>query len=211
MSRLRHQAFPGATYFVTTKCWQSFPIFQIAESAEILIRKMLEYRDKGNYLLQEFVVMPNHLHILITPGNSASLERAMQLIKGGSSHEIHKVRRTTASIWQSGFHESRVRDAADYKNKRDYIYFNPVAAKLVERPEQWRYSSASGNHELDPIPQRLKPLLGRAYNVGAEAPTPNTAPQVPRVGAKVLHVYSPLPPRERAFVGKPRAAEKGDE
>jgi putative transposase len=218
MGRLRHQEFPGATYFVSTKCWQNHSIFQVAESAEILIRKMLEYRDKGNYLLHEFVVMPDHLHILITPDNSTSLERAMQLIKGGSSHEIHKVRGSTASIWQSGFHESRVRDAADYK-KRDYIHFNPVAAKLVERPEQWRYSSASGNYELDPIPQRLKPLLEQFLHVGAKAPTSSPKKQVFKIGAKApspekqvskietkapssaaqTQGLKPLPPKEKAL------------
>ena len=174
MVRLRHQAFPGATYFVTTKCWQNISIFQVTQSAEILITKMLEYRDKGNYLLHEFVVMPNHLHILIIAGSSTSLERAMQLIKGGSSHEVRKVRGTTASIWQSGFHESRVRDAADYKSKADYILFNPVTAKLIERAEDWRYSSASGTYKIDPIPQRLKPVGRQSLNVGAEAPTPKT-------------------------------------
>ncbi|HKW57399.1 MAG TPA: hypothetical protein VJN42_08580 [Candidatus Acidoferrum sp.] len=44
---------------------------------------MLEYRDKGSYLLHELVVMPNLSHLRITPGSSTSLEKAMQLIKGG--------------------------------------------------------------------------------------------------------------------------------
>jgi putative transposase len=173
MGRLRHQAFPGATYFVTTKCSLSISVFQVQEVAEILIRKMLEYRDKGAYALHEFVVMPNHLHLLITPGASTSLERAMQLIKGGSSHEIHRARGSKSEVWQAGFHESRVRDAADYRNKRDYIYFNPVAARLVDRPEDWLFGSACGKYQLDPIPQRLKPQ-GEPSNVGPKGPTPNT-------------------------------------
>jgi putative transposase len=173
MGRLRHQAFSGATYFVTTKCWQNIAVFQVTESVEILIRKMLEYRDKGSYALHEFVIMPNHLHVLITPGSSTSLERAMQLIKGGSSHEIHRLRRRDSPIWQSGFHESRVRDARDYESKLDYIYFNPVVARLVEMPQDWAFGSASGEYHLDPIPQRLKPN-GEHPNVGPKGPTPNT-------------------------------------
>ena len=177
MGRLRHQAFAGATYFVTTKCWQSVSIFQVQEVAEILVKKMFEYRSKGAYALHEFVVMPNHLHVLITPGASTSLERAMQLIKGGSSHEIHRARGSKSEIWQAGFHESRVRDAADYRNKRDYIYFNPVTAKFVERPNDWPLGSASGQYQLDPIPQRLKPQDG-SLNVGPKGPTPNTCSKV---------------------------------
>jgi len=203
MGRLRHQEFPSATYFVTTKCWQNISIFQVIQSAEILITKMLEYRDKGNYLLHEFVVIPNHLHILVTPGSSTSLERAMQLIKGGSSHEIHKVRGTTA-IWQSGFHESRIRDAGDYKSKRDYICFNPVTSKLADRPQDWQFGSASGIYRLDPVPQRLKPANEQSLNVGAKAPTPSTESQITRNEAKApspvgpMRGLKPLPPKEEA-------------
>ncbi len=175
MGRLTHRTSPGATYFVTTKAWQSTSVFHVAEVAEILIRKLLEYQSKGNYLLHEFVLMPDHLHLILTPTESTSLEKAMQLIKGGSSHEIRRVRESNSQIWQSGFHESRVRDWKDNKNKADYIYFNPVVAKLVERPQDWPYSSASGKYHLDPIPQGLKPKISAPENVGPEGPTPNFA------------------------------------
>jgi len=96
----------------------------------------------------------------------------MQLIKGGSSHEIHRVRGDKIQLWQSGFHESRVTSWTEYVKKRDYISFNPVTAKLVERPELWAFGSASGKFLLDPIPQGLKPILLRSSNVGPEGPTP---------------------------------------
>ena len=103
---------------------------------------------------------------------STSLEKAIQLIKGGSSHEIHKVRGTNSQIWQSGFHESRVREWAEYKNRVDYIHFNPVVANLVSRPEDWPYGSASGKYQLDPIPQGLKPNATELPDVGPKGPTP---------------------------------------
>jgi hypothetical protein len=95
----------------------------------------------------------------------------MQLIKGGSSHEIHGIRASNVQIWQSGFHESRVRDWSDYRNKLDYIHFNPVVAKLVNRPQDWPYSSASGKYELEPVPQGLKTKTSEPANVGPEGPT----------------------------------------
>ncbi|MBS1839501.1 MAG: transposase [Acidobacteria bacterium] len=174
MGRLTHRTSPGWTYFVTTKCAQNVSVFQVRENAEILIAKLFEYRDKGHYLLHGFVVMPNHLHLLITPLESTSLERAMQFMKGGSSYAIHKARCTKNEIWQSGFHESRVRDSAEYKVKADYIRFNPITAKLVEKPEDWPYSSANELFVLDPIPQGLKPHVAVPPNVGAKAPTPKT-------------------------------------
>jgi putative transposase len=172
MGRLTHRTGTGWTYFVTTNTFQSTFLFQVEETARIIIDKMLEYRDKGNYLLHDFVLMPNHLHLILTPADTVTLEKAMQLIKGGSSHEIHRVRGGRLEIWQSGFHESRVTSWSDYQKKRDYVWFNPVTAKLVEMPESWAYGSASGGYQLDPIPQGLKPLVGAGENVGPKGPTP---------------------------------------
>ena len=194
MGRL-HRTSSGWTYFVTTKAWQSVSVFQVQATADLVVSKILEYRDKGNYLLHEFVLMPNHLHLILTPAESVSLEKAIQLIKGGGSHEIHRVRGNKMQIWQSGFHESRVTDWVDYKKKADYVRFNAVAAKLVERPELWPYGSASGHFRLDPIPQGLKPPLFESLNVGAKAPTPkgrkaqNTGPLTPELKLR--------PPKEK--------------
>ena len=172
MGRLTHRTGEGWTYFVTTKCSQGVSIFQVEENANILVAKLLEYRDTGRYLLHDFVVMPNHLHLILTPSSSTSLERALQFIKGGSSHAIHAARGTRQQIWQSGFHESRVRDLADYKAKADYIRFNPVAARLICQPEDWPFGSANGSFPLGPVTQGLKPLVLPSTNVGAKAPTP---------------------------------------
>lgn len=186
MGRLAHRTTPGSTYFVTTKTWQNVSVFHVTANADILISKILEYRDKGNYLLHEFVLMPNHLHLLLTPAGSASLEKALQLIKGGSSYELNKTRKSKIPVWQSGFHDSRVRDRFDYQKKADYIRYNPVTAKLVRRPEQWPYSSASSHIQLDPIPQGLKPFDEQLLKVGPEGPTHQNKTVVSVVGAGKL-------------------------
>ncbi len=172
MGRLRHRTAPGCTYFVTTKTWENRAIFHVEESVEILVQRLLFCRDQGNFLLHEFVVMPNHLHLLLTPGEDTTLEKVMQLIKGGSSHEIHQQRGHSMQIWQPGFHEWTVRDSEDYLARCEYIRMNPVRARLAERPEDWGYGSASGRFRMDPAPQGLKPLSVRAGDVGAKAPTP---------------------------------------
>jgi putative transposase len=175
MGRLTHRTMPEWTYFVTTKAWQSVSVFSVQEIAHIVVGKVIEYRRRGNYLLHEFVLMPNHLHLILTPSDSVSLEKAMQLIKGGSSHEIHQVRANKMQIWQSGFHESRVTDSTDFKKKADYIRFNPIVAGLAELPQDWPFGSASGKYELDPIPQGLKLAILSSRNVGPKGPTPKVA------------------------------------
>jgi REP element-mobilizing transposase RayT len=124
--------------------------------AEILVQRILACRDRAAYLLHEFVVMPNHFHILLTPGEATSLEKAVQLIKGGSSHEIHQQTGNHMEIWQVGFHDWTIRDSEDYRTKVGYIQLNPVQAHLVDRPEDWPFGSACGKFVLDPAPEKFK-------------------------------------------------------
>jgi len=165
MSTPIHRTASGSSYFVTTKCWQGRAVFQVAETAEIMANTLLGYRDSGAYLLHEFVIMPDHLYALLTPGRETTLEKAIQLIKGGSSHNIHKLRRNKMEIWQVGFYDWTIRDAADWRAKVNYIRMNPVRARLVQKPEKWAYSSASGRYALDGMPERYANLSS-----GAKAP-----------------------------------------
>ena len=75
-------------YFITASTFQKRSILQSDRMAGLLVDILLHYRAQGKYLLHEFVVMPDHFHLLITPRES--LERAMQLIKGGFSFRAKK-------------------------------------------------------------------------------------------------------------------------
>ena len=156
MGKLTHRTAHACTYFVTTKTWENREIFRVIVNAEIVMKCLLDYRDHGAYRLHEFVIMPNHLHLLLTPAKQSSLEKAMQFIKGGSSHAIHVKRENRIQVWQSGFHEWTVRDVRDYEAKRDYIWQNPVTCNLVNKPAEWKFGSAFGKYALDPMPERLK-------------------------------------------------------
>ena len=97
-----HRTVSGCTYFVTTKAWGNRSLFQVTETADIAVEIFLRHRDAGAYLLHEFVLMPDHLHLLLTPGRTTTLEKTVQLIKGGSSYEIHKRRGHRMEVWQPG-------------------------------------------------------------------------------------------------------------
>ena len=144
------------TYFATTQTWGRRSIFQADELARLLIETLSHYRGQQKYLLHEFVLMPNHVHLLLTPLNIA-LERAMQLIKGGYSYRVRQTGRIL-EVWQSGFTDHRIRDHHDYEHHLEYLRLNPVRAGLCASPEQFVYSSASGLYSLDDTPQRLKPV-----------------------------------------------------
>jgi putative transposase len=110
---------------------------------------------QGKYLLHEFVVMPDHFHLLITPRES--LERAIQLIKGGFSFRAKRELGFMHEIWQPSFYDRRVRDAEEYSAFREYIQQNALKRGLAAKAQDYRYSSAWPDLVLDEAPQRLKP------------------------------------------------------
>ena len=99
--------------------------------------------------------MSDHSHLLITP--TQSLERALQLIKGGFSFRAKKELGYAGEIWEKSFYDRRVRDWEEYCAFRRYIHQNPVKKRLAAVAEQYTYGSARPGLMLDAVPQRLKP------------------------------------------------------
>ena len=145
------------TYFISTQTWGRRSVFQTEKAASLFIEILYLYRSRAAYLLHEFVLMPNHFHLILTPVE-ITLERAIQLIKGGFSHRFRLEVNSKMEIWQRGFTDHRIRDVEDYAKHKRYLIMNPVEAGLCAEPKEYKYSSAAGSYELDPIPQRLKPL-----------------------------------------------------
>jgi putative transposase len=145
------------TYFVTTKAAEGRMLLQSERCAKLLIDVLYHYRGEERFLVHDFVVMPNHLHAIVTPAET--IERTMQLIKGGFSYRAKHEIGIQWEIWQRGYTDHRIRDWNDFARHREYLRMNPVRAHLCERAEQFPFSSAVGSFDLDPVPQRLKPLI----------------------------------------------------
>jgi putative transposase len=150
-----------STYFVTANVLDKKSLFQVEKIAWHFIEVLFDYRTAGKYLLHDFVVMPDHLHLIITP-RGITLERAMQLIKGGFSFRFNRKLKTRRDPWQPSFHDRRVRDAVEYQRFREYIHQNPVKRGLAKTPQEFAFSSANPLFVLDPVPQRLKPMSSAA-------------------------------------------------
>jgi REP-associated tyrosine transposase len=133
-------------------------LLQSDRSARLFVKVLYEYRSQGKYRLHEFVVMPDHFHLLLTVDSNLTIERAVQFIKGGFAFRAGRELGMRAPVWQRGFSEIRVTDAAAYARQWEYIRQNPVAARLAGVPEAYAYSSANAGYEPDPPPQRLKPV-----------------------------------------------------
>ena len=140
------------TFFVTSVTWGRRSIFHAEPFARLFLDTLRHYRAQQRYRLHEFVLMPEHFHLLLTPMPAVSLEKAVQLIKGGFSFRAKQEMGLNLEIWQPGPTNHRIRDTADYAAHVEYIRQNPVKRHLVARAEEYPYSSAGRTLEVDPAP-----------------------------------------------------------
>jgi putative transposase len=143
------------TYFITASTYQKKSLFQSEAMSRLFLDALLHYRSEQRYLLHEFVLMPNHFHLLVSP--RVTLERAIQCIKGGFSYRAKRELGFGGEVWEHSFYDHRVRNLQEYQRIRQYIHQNPVRRALAVLAEQFPYSSACGAIALDEVPQRLKP------------------------------------------------------
>jgi putative transposase len=164
----------GQTYFVTSNTFGRDRFFRHERWADLFVQVLCGYRPE-RFLLHDFVLMPDHFHVLITPGES--LEKAVQFIKGGFSFQAKKAFDWKGDIWIAGFSDHRIRDDEDFEVHRRYINRNPVKAHLVNSAEEYKYGSLSGRFELDAFPWGLKPGdLGGSDGAAKAAPIQSNNP-----------------------------------
>jgi len=140
------------TFFITTVTANRRRLFQVDSNANLLLQVFQQNRTKDRFLLHAFVIMPDHIHLLLTPAKDISLEKAMQFIKGGFSFQL----KSKQKVWQDSYNEQRIKDANDYAQHRTYIEENPMRASLAARPESYPFSSASQPSAIDPAPPHLQ-------------------------------------------------------
>jgi putative transposase len=137
---------PAGIFFITTNCWNRRRLFQVDHHAQLLLDTILKHRE--HFALHAYVIMPDHVHILMTP-REIPLERIMQLIKGGFSHAFAKSSNDKSEVWQRGFSDHRIRDHADFDKHVTYTHDNPIAAHLAATPQEFQWSSARNLVPMD--------------------------------------------------------------
>ena len=124
------------------------PRFLEQEKIAALVQESIHYgaQQLNYYDLNAYVIMANHVHLLILPKVAPS--RLLQTLKGYTAREANKVLgRTGQPFWQAESYDRRVRDSTEAERIRAYIEDNPVKAGLVLRAEGYRWSSAWGRVE----------------------------------------------------------------
>lgn len=132
---------PGYCYFVTTNTLNRAPHFARDDIAQIAVDNLLHYQSRGDYELHSFVVMPDHMHLLITP-RIGTISDALRNLKSYICKDMRNKTGHRGPIWQVSFHDTIVRDDRHLYIVGTYIDYNPVVAGLCGEPEDYRFSSA---------------------------------------------------------------------
>jgi REP element-mobilizing transposase RayT len=105
--------------------------------ANAIWRAVFNETSRTSIVLTVACLMPDHIHFLVRPRDSTLVER-VDSFKGYTTY-LHRKHTKLPFLWQPGFHDREIRNRREYEAVWNYIVRNPVAAELVEEPEDWPY------------------------------------------------------------------------
>ncbi len=114
--------------------------------AECIVAALQRGQAQELFHIHAYVVMANHVHVLLAPAASVSL--ITRIVKGATAREANKLLgRTGNRFWQDESFDRWIRNRSEWNRARTYIEQNPVTAGLVRSPSEWPWSSASGRKQ----------------------------------------------------------------
>jgi len=153
-------------HFITCSCYRRLPLFRSVRARNLFVRILDQVRQLYGFAVVGYVVMPEHVHLLISEPRKGTPSAVMQVLKQRVSRAIRRRRRRAApaaqlrlnfgdcpaalpQFWQRRFHDFNVwsakkrREACLPAGRLEYMHLNPVKRGLVVRPTDWAWSSAA--------------------------------------------------------------------
>jgi putative transposase len=153
MSVYRRFSGHGLPYFVTSNTDRRSSLFTDPRAVSLLMQVVKEVRAQTGLRIHAYVVMPDHVHFVLGLSPRETVSRVMELIKGRFAHRWNRRTGGKGSVWQSRFNERALRTDDALRSAIDYVHMNPVEAGLVERPEDYQWSSSGWWHRRSEEPE----------------------------------------------------------
>jgi putative transposase len=148
----------GHQHFITFSCYHRFPLLARRERRDQFLKALEAIRKKYGMVVAGYVVMPEHVHLLVEEPRKQDLSAALKALKQSVSRRVLRRLRQQAGqgqlsagpvagevrlhhFWQARFHDFNIWSPKKHIEKLRYIHRNPVTRGLVDRPEQWLWSS----------------------------------------------------------------------
>ena len=150
----------GHLHFITCSCYRRLPLLRSTRARNLLVKVLGQVRRDYGFALVGYVVMPEHIHLLISEPAKGTPSTVMQVLKQRVSRQMRQRRRkpvpagqlrlrfgneavSLPQFWQRRFHDFNVWSAKKRTEKLEYMHRNPVTRKLVAHPKDWPWSSYS--------------------------------------------------------------------
>ena len=142
-------------HFITCSCYRRLPFLVAARSRDRFLSILEQTRQRYSFVVVGYVVMPEHIHLLVTEPEIGTPSTVMQVLKQRTSRALlpKKKRKdprqrdlfggatSHRAFWHERFYDFNVWTTKKRVEKLRYMHRNPVKRGLVESPEQWRWSS----------------------------------------------------------------------
>lgn len=141
------------SHFVTYSCYRRLRLLDTPAMRNLVVAAPEQTRSRFSFRVYGFVVMPEHVHVLVSEPDRALLANAIQSLKiavAKRSAADREFAGELAPLWYKRYYDRNLRSYSDFHEKLGYIHRNPVKRGLVGRPEDWPWSSfrhyATGEH-----------------------------------------------------------------
>lgn len=148
MAKYKRLFLDNHRYYITMVTHRRIPI--LIENIELLRESFRESKKYYRYKIDAIVILPEHIHMIITPHISTDYPKIIRAIKYNFSSKVlveeeaqsySRNKRGLKPIWQKRYYEHTIRDELDYLRCLEYMRNNPLKHHLVEKREDWKYSS----------------------------------------------------------------------
>jgi putative transposase len=141
LKRLHHC---GQSHFLTLSCYHRLPLLAQMHMEEAFLLALEQTRRRFGMRVYGYVVMPEHVHLLLSEPAGELLAKAVQLLKTKVAVRARKLGQRAAGdspFWQARYFDHNVRNQAGFVTQLRYIHRNPVKRGLCHAPEEWPWSS----------------------------------------------------------------------
>ena len=160
---LKRYYFAGSIHFVTFSCYRRMPHLGTAARRDLFLRVLEHARRRYGFALLGYVIMPEHVHLLMTMPTVGDPSVVMKVVKERFTRLLRKREVLVGAMWQKRFYDFNVCTEKKRVEKLRYMHRNPVKRGLVATPEEWDWSSfraylhgEKGLVEVNPCPWRFQ-------------------------------------------------------
>ncbi|MGH8252042.1 MAG: transposase [Steroidobacteraceae bacterium] len=144
MPRIARAVFPGLPHHVTQRGNHRERVFFSNGDHESYLSLLCEYTVKHDIEVIAYCLMTNHVHLVVVPSNAAALHRALKPLHARYAQRVNRMRNQNGHLWQGRYFSSTL-DAKFVSAAIRYVELNPVRAGMVERAEEYGWSSAAAH------------------------------------------------------------------